>query len=131
MNDSLEIYAQWDGCELDVVATEIGLLGLASSLRSGLIGSFVLEERDAHPGCENMLRLEIQRGEGKLHLKVEGHVMILSGGRASLSLLADNLDFLRSQWVMGGKPHLHFDPSSNPFLLSQESESFIVGAFQK
>jgi hypothetical protein len=125
-----EIHAQWDGCELALNATEAGLHELARDLRSARVGAYVLGERNASPGCTSILRLQIELGEGNVRIEVDDQVAILSGGGASLSLLADNLDFLRSQWANGGKQHLHLDPASNAFLVSEDSEAFIVGPME-
>ena len=119
----LDAYAHWDGDELNLATSKKGLLEFVSILRSGNLGVFRLKEKSTY---SNILAIEVRLSHSHLHLTVVGQVTVLSGDNASLLLLSDNLEYLRLQWSKGGRQHLHFDPLSNEFLLSPESEAFIV-----
>jgi len=124
----IDACAHWDGRELSYATSKRGLLEFVSILRSECYGVYQLKRKSSFPDCITLASIEIKLNDDRLLLTVDNQWAILSGNKVSLSLLADNLEFLRLQWSKNGNQHLHFDPSSNPFLLSPNSEAFVVGA---
>lgn len=123
---TIDINANWDGHELDIVATPKGLLELVSLLRSGTLGHIKIKKDSYLDGISNMSHLNIERSEGRLILRVAAQSATLAGDESALLLLAKNLENLRLMWAKGGEQHFHFDPESNPILMAPESDAFIV-----
>ena len=124
---TVDIHANWNGNELDILASPQGLLELVSLLRSGEGGSFKIKTGAYLGGTSNLSYIDIERSKSLLLLKVSGPSATLSGDDNALSLFAKNLENLRLMWAKGGEQHFHFDPESNPILMAPESDAFVVG----
>lgn len=123
---TIDVNANWDGRELDIVASPRGLLEFVSLLRSGTLGHIKINKDSYLDGMSNMSHIDVVRGEGRLVLRVADSSAAISGDERALLLLAKNLENLRLMWAKGGEQHFHFDPESNAILQAPESDAFIV-----
>jgi hypothetical protein len=122
----IDISAYWDGTELDLMCSLDGLRKLISILRRNEMDAYILKAEVTGSESANISTLKIEPRSSKLTLAIINQTALFSGNLASFRLLADNLEFLCEQWSNKNDQHLHFEPVSNRFLFSPDSEAFIV-----
>jgi len=126
LRDQIDIYAQWDGHQLDLIASSEGLEKLIHIIKAQKFGIYKISDSSTFTDGTNISTIEINHGNGRLIMKILGDALSLSGSQKFLSIFATNLERLKISWAHGEPEHLHNDSLSNPFLISPDSEPFIV-----
>lgn len=123
---AIDVSAHWDGAQVNIVASSNGLSQLIRIIRNEAFGGYKLINRTTHTDSTRFSTIEIFMDNDLLAMRVADNTISLRGSERFLSIFAINMERLMSSWEKGMFEHCHNDPISNPFLISPDSESFII-----